>query len=254
MKTPTIFYYNTIYKGKKAVTIDNIKQHHILEEQLPREFLQDYPHYYYSLDLPIPSKFYSTEGLIVKINNTKKYKVYPEQVLYYSEWLEITKAIEQANKRLHKIIEKLDLEQWDDGKLKVYGQKEENMFEKQIVLKDFIGDTICSEKKDGRKVFEEIFRLLKENANIILSFKDITILTPQFLNVALGELYGCLDYNIIDTHISIQDATIKQIEQIQQAVKTAKKYYGIPEDPLEFGLHDQIRQRFYENADDEEEF
>ena len=59
----------------------------------------------------------------------------------------------------------------------------------KIKVTDLIGKRICISIKDAQKLFGKVDQLIKDEKQIIISFKDITIITACFLNIAIGQLY-----------------------------------------------------------------
>ena len=61
----------------------------------------------------------------------------------------------------------------------------------RISLFEIVGSPFCVASDDGQKVHDRLADvLLKQNREVVLSFRNITALTAAFLNTAMGQLYG----------------------------------------------------------------
>lgn len=59
-----------------------------------------------------------------------------------------------------------------------------------LSLLEIVGSPLCVASEDGQKVHDRISRAMREEKTVIVSFLNVTSLTPAFLNAAIGQLYG----------------------------------------------------------------
>ena len=55
-----------------------------------------------------------------------------------------------------------------------------------ISLFEVIGSHLCVASGDGQEIYDRIEKALQAERDIVLSFHNITALTPAFLNTAIG--------------------------------------------------------------------
>jgi hypothetical protein len=59
-----------------------------------------------------------------------------------------------------------------------------------ISVFEIVGSPLCVASDDGKKVYERIWKAIKQERSVALSFMNVTSLTSAFLNVAIGQLHG----------------------------------------------------------------
>lgn len=98
-----------------------------------------------------------------------------------------------------------------------------------IYIVNTIGDVFGVEAEDGQKVFELITKAFQEKKKVILSFKNIEILTTAFLNTAIGQLYKDHSEEFIKENIQVSDISESGKVALKRVVDTAKLFYKDPE-------------------------
>lgn len=92
-----------------------------------------------------------------------------------------------------------------------------------------VGNDICVEADDGRKVFTIISEFIKKKQKVVLSFFNVNMLTSAFLNTAIGLLYKDFSEQEIKENLSVQDLSSADSILLKRVVDTAKIYYKNPE-------------------------
>lgn len=94
-------------------------------------------------------------------------------------------------------------------------------------VKDIIGKGIAMSTGDGEKLFVVLYKLLKENKKVQLSFGDIDILISHFLNEGIGKLYEKFDnWDILDNAIEYVDIDSDDLELLKnKVIPTAKNHF-----------------------------
>lgn len=92
-----------------------------------------------------------------------------------------------------------------------------------------VGDFICVDAEDGKKVYEVLASFIQHEKPVILSFLNVKMLTSAFLNTAIGALYGDFTEEQIKQFITIEDMQQTDIMLLKRVVDTAKLYYRDPE-------------------------
>ena len=103
------------------------------------------------------------------------------------------------------------------------------MEEVTIRVYNVIGGSLCSDPDDGEKVYALVEKVLKENKKVVLSFKNIELVTTAFLNVAVGQLYRNYDKTFIEAHLSTTELDEIDTARLQDVKDTAKLFYEDPE-------------------------
>lgn len=98
-----------------------------------------------------------------------------------------------------------------------------------INIVNTIGDVYGVEAEDGQKVFELIVTAFKDKKKVILSFKNIEMLTTAFLNTAVGQLYKDNKEDFIKDNLKVSDISESGKVALKRVVDTAKLFYNDPE-------------------------
>lgn len=97
-----------------------------------------------------------------------------------------------------------------------------------IYVFEIVGNPVCVASSDGKKIFDRLVISFKKKRSVMLSFKDITMLTPAFLNSAIGNLYDSFSDEEIHSLLDIQDMQPDDIILLKRVVDTAKQYFKDP--------------------------
>jgi len=103
------------------------------------------------------------------------------------------------------------------------------MEEITISAYNVVGNAFCVEADDGQRLFDLIKKGLNEEKRIILSFKNVEMLTSAFLNTAIGQLYRDYEEEIIKQHLTTQYLSDDDKVLLKRVISTAKIYYKNPE-------------------------
>jgi hypothetical protein len=98
-----------------------------------------------------------------------------------------------------------------------------------ISVMQIVGSPLCVASSDGQKVYDQLSVALKEQHSVMLSFRNVEILTSAFLNAAIGQLYGAFSEEQIRAFLQVEDIEMDDLELLKQVVETAKHYFSDPE-------------------------
>ena len=98
-----------------------------------------------------------------------------------------------------------------------------------ISIFEVVGSPLCVASGDGQKVFNRLSTVLNQGQSVCISFHNVSTLTPSFLNVAVGQLYGDFDEEHIRKHLTVTDIKPDDIELLKRVVDSAKRYFQNPE-------------------------
>lgn len=97
----------------------------------------------------------------------------------------------------------------------------------QINVYQTIGSIFATSEDMGNKVYEKIYKCIKNNKKTIISFSNIEILTFEFLNCFIGRLYGDFSKDIIESSVIIVDLMDEQdYFKINHVIENSKKYFS----------------------------
>lgn len=102
----------------------------------------------------------------------------------------------------------------------------QNTVEKSIY--QIVGNPICIEAEDGKKVSSIISEFLNNDQHITLSFLNVEILTSAFLNTAIGILYKDYPEDKIRAFVSVKHLRAADAVLLKRVIETAKNYYKNP--------------------------
>ena len=94
---------------------------------------------------------------------------------------------------------------------------------------EIVGSQLCVASDDGEKVYERIRKAIKQGRSVALSFMNITSISPTFLNVAIGQLYGEFSEEEIRAKLTVKDMEPDDLFLLKRVVDTAKAYFKNPE-------------------------
>ncbi len=97
-----------------------------------------------------------------------------------------------------------------------------------ISVFEIVGSPLCVASSDGQKVFDRLAAALNDNRNVMLSFRNVTILTSAFLNAAIGQLYGAFKEEQIRELLQVDEIQSDDKDLLKRVVETAKKYFSDP--------------------------
>ena len=97
-----------------------------------------------------------------------------------------------------------------------------------ISVFEVVGGSLCVASGDGRKVYRRLAAALHGDRGVSLSFRNVTTLTPAFLNAAFGQLYGEFDERRIRELLKVEDMDADDKALLKRVVDTAKLYFKNP--------------------------
>lgn len=97
-----------------------------------------------------------------------------------------------------------------------------------ISVFEIVGSPLCVASSDGQKVFDRLAAALNDNRNVMLSFRNVTILTSAFLNAAIGQLYGVFKEEQIRELLQVDEIQSDDKDLLKRVVETAKQYFSDP--------------------------
>jgi len=96
----------------------------------------------------------------------------------------------------------------------------------EISVYNVVGDSLCVDPSDGQKIYEKLVAVIKTNRKVILSFRNVSIMTYAFLNSAIGQLYdGRVRKEKIHVLLKVEDISAADAEKLKRVIKTAKEYF-----------------------------
>lgn len=98
-----------------------------------------------------------------------------------------------------------------------------------VLISRLIESDVAMTPDEGDEVRSHIERILDAahdgNVTVALAFTRLEIVTPAFLNAAVGRLYEKYDWQLLSSVLSVADASERYNELRRRVVKTAKDYY-----------------------------
>ena len=107
-----------------------------------------------------------------------------------------------------------------------------------------VGSRLCVASGDGQKIYDRLEAAFKANQGIVLSFRNVTVLTSAFLNAAIGQLYGTFSEEQIRALLKVEDMEQDDLGLLKRVVDNAKLYFKNPE---------KFNQAVRETLEDEED-
>ena len=95
-----------------------------------------------------------------------------------------------------------------------------------IELRKYSVEGSCSSSAAGRRAFKRIHQAIGLGKGVKLSFEGVLVVTPTFLNEALGQLYGHFSEADVRRSLSIVNATQEQLALLKRGVDNAKSYFA----------------------------
>lgn len=97
----------------------------------------------------------------------------------------------------------------------------------KLNVKDIIGNTIAMSTDDGKKLFNELYKNIKDSKKVELSFDGIDMLISHFLNEAVGKLYEKFkDWEVLDQVIIYKNIDKDDLELLNdKVIPTAKNHF-----------------------------
>lgn len=98
-----------------------------------------------------------------------------------------------------------------------------------ISIFEVVGSHLCVASSDGQKVYDRLAIAIQNNRGVMLSFRNVSILTSAFLNAAIGQLYGNFSEAQIRALLKVEDIQPDDLALLKRVVDTAKQYFRDPQ-------------------------
>lgn len=95
----------------------------------------------------------------------------------------------------------------------------------EVNVFSIVGNNLCTWPEDGHKVFARIKNSIDWGYKVRLCFKNISLLTASFLNVAIGKLYGEYDYDKIKERMEVCCISLDDKLLVRRVTDCAKQFY-----------------------------
>ena len=99
----------------------------------------------------------------------------------------------------------------------------------EVSVSSVVGNPLCVASNDGQKVYDKLKPALEADQKTVLSFHNVSLLTPAFLSTALGQLYGSFDEEKIRDLLKVQDISPEDQNLLKHVIETAKDYFRNPQ-------------------------
>lgn len=102
---------------------------------------------------------------------------------------------------------------------------------KEIIVNvhEVVGKSFCFTSEEGQRVYDELAALLRADSKIKykvkVSFQEVELVTPTFLNSAIGQLYGKFSEQKIRDTLSVVGMKWDGSVLLKKVVDTAKRYF-----------------------------
>lgn len=90
---------------------------------------------------------------------------------------------------------------------------------------DIVGGPLCVSADDGQRVHDKIVPLLRDGKKVVLSFEQVETLISDFLNAAIGQLYGEFPEELIREMVSVRKKDEEDLAVLKRVVDNAKRYF-----------------------------
>lgn len=94
-----------------------------------------------------------------------------------------------------------------------------------IAVASLIGE-LCVSADDGQKLHDAIFRYMKENQPVVVSFKNVETMISAFLNAAIGQLYGEFTDEQIRNLLSVREMQVDDLGLLKRVIENSKVYFA----------------------------
>jgi len=92
-----------------------------------------------------------------------------------------------------------------------------------------VGKSFCTNVDDGQLLYDLLNEKFKAKQVIALDFQNIEMITPTFLNIAIGQLYRDFAVEFIRAHLTVVNMLPEDMALLKRVVDTAKLFYSDPE-------------------------
>ena len=97
-----------------------------------------------------------------------------------------------------------------------------------INVENIIGGVNGIKAEDGQKIYDLILKAFLDNIKVVLTFNNIEMLTDEFLDTAIGQLYKYYTHDEIKENMTIDDMSFTGKLALKKIVDTAKMINADP--------------------------
>ena len=104
------------------------------------------------------------------------------------------------------------------------------MEKKQITIQVFdeVGGTAAISVDDGNTIFKKIDHAITNDVNVVLSFQNIELIIPAFLNAAIGQLYSKYNSEQLTAFLQLTNVRPEDKRLFNMVIERAKDYFSNP--------------------------
>lgn len=95
----------------------------------------------------------------------------------------------------------------------------------QVQVSNFASKGLCISTTSAQFLFDKILPILRNGTRVDLSFEGVEVLISAFLNVAIGQLYGVLSEDTVDSLVSYSKLSNHNQSLVDCVVDNAKVYF-----------------------------
>ncbi|MDD3877051.1 MAG: STAS-like domain-containing protein [Bacteroidales bacterium] len=97
---------------------------------------------------------------------------------------------------------------------------------KSINIFNETDSNIAVTQQSGQLVFNKIDKILSLGLKVKIDFTNIEVITPAFLNAAIGQLYSKYASNELQEKIELQNVLPEDVGFFQKVINNAKVYFA----------------------------
>lgn len=95
-----------------------------------------------------------------------------------------------------------------------------------LSMLEIVGSPVCVSSADGQRVYDRLAVAIRGGRKVVLSFHNVTTLTPAFLNSSIGQLYGEFNESDLRTHLNLVDIEPTDLALVKRITENAKRYFS----------------------------
>ncbi|MEQ6121631.1 STAS-like domain-containing protein [Reichenbachiella sp. MALMAid0571] len=109
----------------------------------------------------------------------------------------------------------------------------------RINIFEAIGGDGAISVDDGDMIYSKVEKAVLKNAQVILDFQNIKLITTAFLNAAIGQLYGNFSTELIKEKLSLENVAQEDLPTFKIVTNRAKQYF-LDKKGFENAVNDQL--------------
>lgn len=95
----------------------------------------------------------------------------------------------------------------------------------RLSLREIVGRGYAVDDAAGLRVFDQIAQAFRNGQRVELSFANVELTIPAFLNVAIGQLYSGFTEDEIRARVTVTDISQQDLALVKLVVDNAKAYF-----------------------------